>query len=73
MIPRLKHYDIKHHWYRTQLEPNNIVIKSIDSVEQLADILSKGLRRVLFKACRDKSMGWWSPQHLLLLHWLENS
>ena len=58
MTPRSKHYAIKYHWFRTQLEPNNIVIKSIDSVEQLADMFTKGLRRVLFEACRLKSMGW---------------
>ena len=57
MTPRSKHYAIKYHWFRTQLEPNYIVIKSIDSVEQLADMFTKGLRRVLFEACRLKSMG----------------
>ena len=69
MTPRSKHYAIKYHWFRTQLEPNYIVIKSIDSVEQLADMFTKGLRRVLFEAFRLKAMGWQSPQHLLWLHW----
>ena len=58
MTPGSKHYAIKYHWFCTQLESNNIVIKIIDSVEQLADMFTKGLRRVLFEACRLKLMGW---------------
>ena len=56
ITPRSEYYVIKYHWFRTQLEPNNIVIKSIDSIEQLADMFTKHIRRVLFEACRLKSM-----------------
>ena len=58
ITPRSEYYVIKYHWFRTQLEPNNIVIKSIDSIEQLADMFTKHIRRVLFEACRLKSMDW---------------
>ena len=58
MTPRSKHYAIKYHWFRTQLKPNGIVIQSISSVSQLADIFTKGLRATLFKANRLMSMGW---------------
>ena len=58
MTLRSKHYALKYHWFRTQLKPNNIIIHAIDTSSQLADIFTKGLRCVLFEACRLKSMGW---------------
>ena len=58
MTPRSKHYAIKYHSFRTQLKPNGIVLKEIASSSQLADMFTKGFRRILFEANRSKSMGW---------------
>ena len=57
MTPRSKHYAITYHWFRTKLKPNGIVLKAIASSSQLADMFTKGLRRILFEANRSKSMG----------------
>ena len=58
MTPRSKHYAIKYHWFRTELKPNDITIAPIDSADQNADFLTKGLRHVLFAANRFRVMGW---------------
>ena len=58
MTPRSKHYAIKYHWFRTQLKSNNISIAPIDSADQNADFLTKGLRHTLFAANRFRVMGW---------------
>ena len=58
MTPWSKYYAIKYLWFRTQLKPNGIVLKAIASSSQLADLFTKGLRRVIFEADRSKSMGW---------------
>jgi hypothetical protein len=42
--PWSKHYGIKYHWFRSKLKPNNITLQRIDTKEQRADILTKGLR-----------------------------
>jgi hypothetical protein len=55
--PRSKHYDIKMHWFRSHLS-KDIVVKKIDTKEQLADILTKPLPADLFKALRKMLLGW---------------
>ena len=58
MNPRFKHYTVNNHWFGIQFKPNGIVIKSISSASQLADIFTKDLRATLFKANILMSMGW---------------
>jgi Reverse transcriptase (RNA-dependent DNA polymerase) len=58
MTPRSKHYAIKYHWFRETLEPNHIEIRHVDTDNQIADILTKSLTAVKFKALREKLMGW---------------
>ena len=41
MTLQYKHYCIKYHWFRDQLEPNNIQLYKIDSGKQLGGILLK--------------------------------
>ena len=38
-----KFFAIKLHWFRSHLKLNNIEVKRIDSYQQKADILTKGL------------------------------
>ena len=42
-MPRTKHYAIKLHWFRSQLEPYNIKIEKILTDLQRVDIFTKGL------------------------------
>ena len=46
-----KHYAIKYHWFWEQLHngPRKIELVKIASAEQLGDIFTKGLTRVLFE------------------------
>ena len=56
--PRSKHFAIKQHWFRSQLKPNNIEIKKIDTTEQKANIFTKGLGPIKFESERKMHCGW---------------
>ena len=59
--PRSKFYDVKVHWFRTHLsddEDDGIVVKKIDTKEQIADIFTKPLAREPFERLRKLLMGW---------------
>ena len=58
MTPRSKHYAIKYHWFRSHLKPNKIELHKVDTKEQKADILTKGLRKDLFERIRKLLCGW---------------
>ena len=58
MTPRSKHYGIKYHWFREQIESRGIDLVKISTKEQLGDIFTKGLGRVTFEYLRKKLMGW---------------
>jgi hypothetical protein len=56
--PRSKHYAVKIHWFRSYLKPNHIEIMKIDTKEQRADILTKGLKPDTFEKIRKLLCGW---------------
>jgi hypothetical protein len=59
--PRSKHYAVKLHWFRSKLDPegkNPIKVVKIDTEMQRADILTKGLSKIKFKAIRKLLCGW---------------
>ena len=59
--PRSKFYDVKVHWFRSFLRPNEpdgIEVKKIDTKSQLADIFTKPLLRETFVYLRQRLMGW---------------
>jgi hypothetical protein len=58
MTPRSKHYAVKYHWFRSHLKPNSIKIYKIDTTQQKADILTKGLRTEKFWQIRQLLCGW---------------
>jgi hypothetical protein len=60
MTPRSKHYGVKYHWFRSHLKPNNIEVIKIDTADQQADILTKGLRTQKFEANRKQLLGWYA-------------
>jgi hypothetical protein len=55
---RSKFYDVKVHWFRSHLKPNNIVVQKIDTKIQLADIFTKPLTCDVFAPLRKLLMGW---------------
>jgi hypothetical protein len=59
MSPRTKHIAIKYHHFRDNIgEEKGIIISRIDTAEQKADILTKGLAADLFATIRKLLMGW---------------
>jgi hypothetical protein len=56
--PRSKHYTIKYHWFHEHIGPRNIELVKISSEDQLGDIFTKRLSRVLFSCLQKKLMGW---------------
>ena len=58
MTPRTKHYGIKYHFFREYVSNGDLKLTKIDSKEQRADILTKGLTRVPFEYLRRYLLGW---------------
>ena len=69
MTPRSEHFAVKYHWFRDFLhdDSNNMNLKKIDSKNQIADIMTKGLTKEPFEYLRillmaDKQ----NPTHLFI-------
>jgi hypothetical protein len=56
--PRTKHINIKYHHFRQYVSKGRILIKKIDTEDQLADIGTKPLSRKLFVSLRQRLIGW---------------
>jgi hypothetical protein len=62
---RSRHFDVKTHWFHAQLKGNeeaddqgDIVVKKVDTKDQLADMFTKPLTQEPFEYLRKKLMGW---------------
>ena len=64
-----KHFAVKYHWFREQLVPGEIIVTSIDTARQLADVFTKGLRTFVFEKNRNDLCGWIATKHLECLQW----
>ena len=51
---RTKHIDIRHHFLREHVEQGTIKLMPVSTKEQIADVMTKVLGKVLFKHFRDK-------------------
>ena len=58
MTPRSKHYGTKYHWFREKLTELNITLEKVQTSEQLADIMTKGLPVGPFEHLRKLLIGW---------------
>ena len=56
--PRSKWYHIETVWFREEIVKRGILLKKICTTEQLGDIFTKGLSKVVFQNLRKKLMGW---------------
>ena len=70
--PNSKRFHVKLHWFREQLIPNEIEVVSIDSDRQLADIFTKGLRRLKFETNRNDLCGWATEGHEFFLSYMSS-
>ena len=55
---RTKFFAVKLHWFRSHLKPKQIEVKRIDSCDQKADLLTKGLGKLKFEQIRKLLCGW---------------
>lgn len=59
MTPRTKHIGVKYFWFRSKVGPGRgITIQKVDTKDQLADTLTKGLSADQFATLRSQLMGW---------------
>ena len=60
ITPRSKHFGAKYHWFRRHIhkKENKITLVKIDSKNQIADIMTKGLTKTPFQYLRKLLMGW---------------
>ncbi len=58
LTPQSKYYTIKTIWLCEDIFKRDIQLNKIDTVEQLGDIFTKDLTRVVFKYPQKKIMGW---------------
>jgi hypothetical protein len=52
--PRLKSFAVKYHWFRSHLSDASIVIQSIGTDLQRANVLTKPLTRFMFEDERER-------------------
>lgn len=50
---RSKHIDVKYHFIKDEVKQNNIEVRHVRSKDNIADIFTKPLRKVLFRKFRD--------------------
>ena len=55
---RSKRFAIKYHCFREQLIPNGIEVLKVETKDQVADILTKGITKDLFLNLRKMLLGW---------------
>jgi hypothetical protein len=58
MTPLSKHYEVKYHWFRTKMKPNDVKMSPVASAEQRADFMTKSLTVQAFMDNRKHTMGW---------------
>ena len=56
--PRKNHISVKYHHFRRFVSDGTIIIKSIDTTEQIVDIFTKPLGEKSFCFLRHQLMGW---------------
>ena len=56
--PRSKWYAIKTIWFREEIVKRGITLLKIETKEQLGDIFTKPLDRIVFTKLRQQIMGW---------------
>ena len=58
MCPRTKHINNKYHHFRDHVRNKQILVKAVDTREQVADYLTKPLPRELFQKHRMALQNW---------------
>jgi hypothetical protein len=56
--PRSRHYCVKLHHFKSYVKSGELVIRKVDTKENVADIFTKALPRPTYEYLRMKLMGW---------------
>lgn len=55
---RTKYFHVKWHFFWDHVKNGDVTVEKIDTKEQIADFLTKGLVREVFEKLRAKALGW---------------
>jgi hypothetical protein len=58
MTPRSKHIAVKYHFFRSHVQRGEIKVVKVDTKQQIADIMTKGLAGEAFERIRKVLAGW---------------
>ena len=59
LTPRTKHIAVKYHFFKSKIgEDMEIAINRVEPIENVADIITKGVQGNLYIQLRKKLMGW---------------
>ena len=58
LTPRSKHIAIPYHFFREFIRKKEAEVVHVETENQSADMLTKGLVQVKFESLREKLMGW---------------
>ena len=58
LTARNRWYNVKFHFFWSNVDDGTVVIKKVESSKQKADYLTKGLSIEVFQACRELNQGW---------------
>jgi hypothetical protein len=50
---RMKHIDVEYHFMRDMVERNKMLLKKVDTLENITDSLTKSMSVVKFSWCRE--------------------
>ena len=56
--PRTKHIAVKYHHFREAVRSKTLIVKRVDTLNQLADIFTKPLARIPLEHLRMRIQGW---------------
>jgi len=58
LTARNRWYNVKFHFFWSNVDDGTVIIKKVESSKQKADYLTKGLSIEVFQACRELNQGW---------------
>jgi hypothetical protein len=58
LSPRSRHLNVKWHWFWEHVKSESITVSKINTEDQRADYLTKGLTREVFERIRKLNQGW---------------
>ena len=64
MTPCSKHIAVMYHFFKEHVRTGRIQLVKVESANQMANCLTKGLEKTLFECARKMLCGWWMTRQL---------